>query len=88
MRLKLGKVGARLGISHGMAFDYGDDVVDQIAARCTEVESGARNVDHIITRTLLPEVSKEILGRMAEGQTLSRVGLTVDGEGNFAYELT
>lgn len=86
--LKLGKVSTRLDESHGVELTYDDSVVGQIAARCTEVESGARNVDHIITRTLLPEISREILGRMAEGQTLSRVGLTVDTEGNFAYALT
>ena len=84
VRLKLGKVGARLGLSHGMTFEYDDGVVDQIAARCTEVESGARNVDHIITGTLLPAISRELLGRMAEGEALRRLRIGVDG-GDFSY---
>jgi type VI secretion system protein VasG len=87
VRLKLGKVSARLAQSHGMAFDYDDGVVDQIAARCTEVESGARNVDHIITGTLLPAISRELLGRMAEGEALRRLRISVaDGDFRYAFE--
>jgi len=55
-------------------------------ARCKEVESGARNVDHILTRTVLPEMSGEFLARMAEGRTMSRVRVTVGDGGNFHYE--
>jgi type VI secretion system protein VasG len=84
VRLKLAKVGARLGQNHGMAFEYDDAVVQQIAARCTEVESGARNVDHIITGTLLPQISRELLGRMAEGEALRRLRVGV-AEGLFTY---
>jgi type VI secretion system protein VasG len=51
------------------------------------VESGARNVDHIITGTLLPEISREILSRLADGRTVERVHVSVDGEGKFAYEI-
>jgi type VI secretion system protein VasG len=85
--LKLGKVGARLRQNHGIAFDYDDAVVTQIAARCTEVESGARNVDHIITGTLLPEMSRDLLGRMAAGEAVKRLQVGVDGEGRFTYAL-
>jgi type VI secretion system protein VasG len=83
--LKLGKVAARLRQNHGMALEYGDEVVAQIAARCTEVDSGARNVDHIITGTLLPEISRELLGRMASGESAARLRVTVEGDGRFAY---
>ena len=68
-------------------FSYSDDLVDSIAGRCSEVESGARNVDHILTRTLLPEMSQEFLARMAEGRTLSSVHVTVDDKGGFQYSL-
>jgi type VI secretion system protein VasG len=51
--------------NHNAQFRYGDELVDCIANRCREVETGARNVDHVLTRTLLPEISQEILGRMA-----------------------
>src|SRR5262245_14644689 len=83
--LKLGKVAARLRQHHGMALEYGDDVVAQIAARCTEVDSGARNVDHIITGTLLPEISRELLGQMASGKTLAMLRVTVEPDGRFGY---
>jgi type VI secretion system protein VasG len=83
--LKLGKVAARLRQNHGMTLEYGDDVVAQIAARCTEVDSGARNVDHIITGTLLPEISRELLGQMASGKTLATLRVTVEPDGRFGY---
>jgi type VI secretion system protein VasG len=83
--LKLGKVRSRLRQNHGMALEYDDAVVDQIAARCTEVDSGARNVDHIITGTLLPEISRELLGRMASGDQARALRLTVDTAGRFGY---
>ena len=55
-----------------------------IADRCTEVETGARNVDHILTRTLLPEMSAAFLARMAEGQAIGQVHVSVDEQGGFS----
>ena len=57
IRLKLGKIQRRLKENHAMSLQYDDAVLNAIAARCTEVESGARNVDNILTNTLLPEIS-------------------------------
>ena len=56
-----------------------------MARRCTEVESGARNVDNILTNTLLPEISRQILGRMAERQRLDSIHVTVGPDGAFVY---
>ena len=56
-----------------------------IASRCTEVDSGARNVDHILTRTLLPEMSAEFLARMADGQAIQSVHVSLNADGTFAY---
>ncbi len=53
--------------------------------RCTEVESGARNVDNILTNTMLPEVSRQILGRMAERQKLAPIHVGVGADGSFTY---
>ena len=61
--------------------------VDEVARRCTEVESGARNVDHILTRTLLPEISREFLARMANNQPISRVRVGVES-GAFKYDIS
>ena len=43
-------------------------MIDEVARRCTEVESGARNVDNILTNTLLPQISRQLLSGMAEGE--------------------
>jgi type VI secretion system protein VasG len=59
-------------------------VIEAIAARCREVESGARNVDHILRGSVLPLVSSEILRRMADDQPLDAMRLVLDAEGNIA----
>jgi type VI secretion system protein VasG len=69
-------------------FRWTPELVDAIAARCTEVESGARNVDHILTRTLLPEWPPSSSARMADGGTVSRAIATVGENGTFRYELS
>ena len=87
IRLQLDRIGQRMHQNHKAAFSYGDELVESIAGRCREVESGARNVDHILTRTLLPEISQEVLSRMSRGESLSKVHVTVDDAGNFQYSL-
>ncbi|QDV32772.1 type VI secretion system ATPase TssH [Tautonia plasticadhaerens] len=88
IRLQLGRVASRLRERHKAAFEYDDRLVEHIAGRCTEVESGARNVDHIINRSLLPELSREFLARMASGEGISRVLVSIDDGGEFRYELS
>ena len=61
------------------------DLVSAVAARCTEVESGARNVDNILTNTLLPEVSMQLLGMMASGEKVSKINVSIGEDGKFAY---
>jgi type VI secretion system protein VasG len=87
IRLQLERVGRRLSENHGAAFGYDEAVVNEIAGRCEEVETGARNIDHILTRTLLPEMSNEFLSCMAEGKSVSRVHVGVNGDGQFSYVL-
>jgi len=86
-RLKLNKLMKRLKTSHKATFAYAPEVVNTIARRCTEVDTGARNVDHILTRTLLPELSAEFLARMAEGKAVQGVTITVGGDETFRYEV-
>ncbi len=62
--LKLGKVGKRLKENYNATFTYADELVQLIADRCKEVDTGARNIDHILTRSLLPDLSAELLGRL------------------------
>jgi type VI secretion system protein VasG len=81
-RMKLNGVARRAMESHGIKLVIDDSVVETIAARCREVESGARNVDHILRGTVLPLVSSEILQRMAAEQSLDGMRLTVDKQGD------
>jgi type VI secretion system protein VasG len=83
--LKLGKIQRRLCENHKVNLVYDDVLIDEVARRCTEVESGARNVDHILTNTLLPEISRQILGRIAEGQKLDSISVGVGADGKFLY---
>jgi type VI secretion system protein VasG len=86
--LQLDRIARRVAENHRAKFRYDPELVAGIAARCTEVESGARNVDHILTRTLLPEMSAEFLARMADAQPISEVKVAMNPEGTFRYEFT
>jgi type VI secretion system protein VasG len=87
IKLQLGRIGRRMKENHRAAFSYSDQLVDTVAGRCKEVESGARNVDHILTRSLLPELSETFLSRMAAGEPITKVHVTVDDAGKFVYQI-
>jgi type VI secretion system protein VasG len=86
VKLKLDRVVRRMAANRNVSFTYDDDVIQAIAGRCTEVDSGARNIDNIMTNTLLPEVSNEILARMGRGEQIRSVHVAIDGEG-FQYSI-
>jgi type VI secretion system protein VasG len=86
VKLKLAKVQQRFVENHHAKFTYDDNLVTAIANRCTEVDSGARNIDHILTDTILPALAIEILKRIAQGQSFTAVHLGCDEEGNLNYE--
>jgi type VI secretion system protein VasG len=86
--LKLEKIQKRLNETHHVRLTYSDELVDEIASRCTEVESGARNVDNILTNTLLPQLSVLMLERIAEGRELEAIQVGVGEDGRFVYSHT
>ena len=86
INLKLGKIQRRIFENHKVDLTYDSALVDEVARRCTEVESGARNVDNILTNTLLPEISRQLLGRMAEGEPSERVHVGIGPDGSFQYQ--
>jgi type VI secretion system protein VasG len=88
IKLQLGRIRKRVEENHRAQFTYDEALVSAIAGRCKEVESGARNVDHILTRTLLPEISQEVLSRMAAGGSITRVHVSVDDQGQFLYQIS
>jgi type VI secretion system protein VasG len=87
VELQLGRIQRRVAESYGAKFAWDKDLVDVIAARCTETSSGARNVEKILSRTLLPELSAEVLSRLAEGATIDAVTVGVDTAGSFQYHI-
>lgn len=88
IELQLGRIQSRIRENHKAQLTYDEALVNAIAGRCTDVDSGARNVDHIVTRTLLPELSQEFLSRMAAGEQIAKVHIFVGPEGEFQYTLT
>lgn len=88
VRLKLNKIVKRIAANHGACFSYDDHLVDTIAARCTEVDSGARNIDNILSGSLLPEVAGEVLERMSRSEPVQEIKASVGEDGRFAYALT
>jgi len=85
IRLQLSRIQNRIGENRDITFSYDDAVVDLISSRCTELESGGRMVDAILTQTLLPEISRELLNRLLEGASPQKVVVTVRDQ-TFAYD--
>jgi type VI secretion system protein VasG len=85
IELKLVRIRARVEANHHAVFEWDEALVDAVLARCTEVDSGARNVDHILNGTLLPEIAQQVLERVADGTPIRRIAVSA-GEGDvFAY---
>ncbi|MGO8797953.1 MAG: type VI secretion system ATPase TssH [Roseiarcus sp.] len=87
VRLQLGRVGKRIEEGHGAAFDYDQAVVDHIVSLCNDPDSGGRVIDNIITNSILPALSREILKRSLAREEIHRAKVSI-AEGAFAYEVT
>jgi len=85
--LKLDRIGQRVAANHKASFHYDDTLVEAVLARCTEVDSGARNVDNILNGTLLPQIAEAVLAKMAEGSAIGRIEVAADQQGNFSYSV-
>jgi type VI secretion system protein VasG len=86
--LQLSRIRQRIEDNHRAEFSYGEELIEAVRKRCTEAESGARAVDHILTHSLLPEISADILTRMARGETFSRVEAGVAESGAFQFKIS
>ena len=87
IRLQLKKIGERIAGNHGAAFTYDEAVIEAVGKRCTDVDSGARNVHNILNGTLLPAMSGEFLSKMAAGEPVSKVHISLDEDGQFNYAI-
>jgi type VI secretion system protein VasG len=85
--LKLGKIKKRMFETHRLDLVYDQELVETIAERCTEVESGARNVDHILTGTLIPEISERLLCSLADHSAIRAVSVDIGPSGAFQYQI-
>jgi type VI secretion system protein VasG len=85
--LQLERIRRRVRETCRAALDWDPALVETIAARCTETSAGARNVENILSRTLLPELSMEVLSRLAEGEQISHVHVGLDVDGSFKYNI-
>jgi type VI secretion system protein VasG len=85
IRLQLNRIKKRIAENHKATFAYSDDVVKLISSRCTEIESGGRMIDAILTNTILPKLSEEYLRRTIDGKALQNITLGV-ANGDFSYD--
>jgi type VI secretion system protein VasG len=87
IRLKLERIRQRVAANHQAEFQYDDALVAAVLSRCTEVDSGARNVDTILNGTLLPEIADSVLAKMAEGGAIARIKVGATKAGKFKYAI-
>ncbi|MDE2401379.1 MAG: type VI secretion system ATPase TssH [Burkholderiales bacterium] len=87
IRLKLDRIAQRVATNHLAVLDYDEALMDAVLNRCTEVDTGARAVDHILNGTLLPEIADSVLARMAEGQSISKIKISAGKDGKFKFKV-
>ncbi|WP_208509134.1 type VI secretion system ATPase TssH, partial [Variovorax paradoxus] len=87
IRLQLDRVAARLEANHGIALAYDDSAVELVARRCTAIESGGRMIDAILTHTILPRLSEEVIGATVSARKLAQVRLSA-AQDDFRYEFS
>jgi type VI secretion system protein VasG len=86
IELSLNRIRRRFVENYKATFTWDESLIDAVAARCTEVESGGRNVENVLSRGLLPELSAQLLAAMADGTPIRRVHVGADGTGGFRYD--
>ena len=88
IKLKLDRIAARVRANHQADLAYDDALIDTVLARCTEVDTGARAVDHILNGSLLPEVADSVLARMAEGRPIQKIKVSAGKDGQFKFKVS
>lgn len=83
--INMRRIEKRVKEHYGAAFTYDEDVMLHIVARSQEVDTGARNIENILTRTMLPALASECLSKMAAGEEITAIHIGVDEEGTFSY---
>jgi type VI secretion system protein VasG len=87
IKLNLSRVERRVLENQKVPFTYDESVLELIGKRCTELERGARMVDALVTNTLLPEIGREFLNRLASGSPVQKVHVgATDKDFTFAFD--
>ncbi|SIT05436.1 type VI secretion system protein VasG [Thalassolituus maritimus] len=86
--INMRRIEKRLTEKYGAEFSYDDDVLINIVARCQESDTGARNIETILNRTVLPALASECLAKMAEGEEVTKVHIGATEDGDFTYQVS
>jgi len=86
-KINMNRIEKRVKEHYDASFSYDEDVILHIVARSQEVDTGARNIENILTRTMLPEMASECLSRMASNEDISKIHVNVSEEGQFSYAI-
>jgi type VI secretion system protein VasG len=81
VRLQLNRIVRRVRDNHGIVLSYDENVVEHIVTRCTEVASGGRMIDAILTNTMLPDMSVALLERQVAGEEVTAVAVRAEEDG-------
>lgn len=87
-QLNMNKIEKRVKEHYGAEFSYDEDVLLHIVGRSQAVETGARNIENILTRTVLPALATECLAKMASSEEINKIHISVDEEGVFSYNFS
>ena len=87
-KINMNRIEKRVKEHYDASFSYDEDVILHIVARSQEVDTGARNIENILTRTMLPEMASECLSRMASNEDISKIHVNVSDEGQFSYAIS
>ncbi|OLO08126.1 ClpV1 family T6SS ATPase [Salinicola sp. MH3R3-1] len=88
VRLKLDRIKNRFEHNHRAEFEYDPAIVEAVAERCTDSDSGARNIDNILSGSLMPTIAAQVLDKMANGEAIEKLAVSLDDRGEFAYALS
>jgi type VI secretion system protein VasG len=87
-KINMSRIAKRVKEHYNATFSYDEEVMLHILARSQEVDTGARNIENILTRTLLPEMAVECLTKLSNNEQISHIDVNVTEEGLFTYQLT
>jgi type VI secretion system protein VasG len=88
VEMRLRQLSSRLEATHRIATAFAPELVESLVGRCTEAETGARNVEHVIRGTLMPALSRSLLEKLSAGERPTKLAVGLDGAGEFTLELT